>query len=149
MAKTDQDHVDMAKSPTDCDNLIANALRVGNGQLALLARKKKIVLQAAEHGALTHVEIEAWNGICAIEEHRRSQGKQHWRATYTRRAIDNRNGDIVATVDDTVARASPTDGFREMIDAGLEEFLWERLVLRFPEKFSERAKEQARARLGE
>ena len=80
--------------------------------------------------------MAAWNGIYAIEEYRRSQGKKHWRANYTRRAINNRNGDIVATVDVTVCRAQPTDGFQEMIDAGLDEFLWERLVLRFPEHFS-------------
>ena len=149
MAKTNQEYVDMAKRPADCDNLIGNARRVANSQLALLARKKKIVLQAAQHGATSQVEVEAWNGIYAIEEYRRSQGKQHWRANYTRRAINNRNGDIVATVDDTVCRAEPTDGFQEMIDAGLEEFLWERLVLRFPEQFSARAIEQARTRLGE
>lgn len=149
MAKTNEEYVDMAKTSADCDNLIRNAMRAGNGQLALLARKKKIVLQAAQHGARTQVEVEAWNGIYAIEEYRRSQGKQHWRANYTRRAIDNRNGDIVATVDDTVSRAEPTDGFQEMIDAGLEEFLWERLVLRFREQFSPRAIEQARARLGD
>lgn len=149
MAKTNEEYADMAKTPTDCDNLIANAMRAGNSQLALLARKKKIVLQAGQHGAKSPVEVEAWNGIYAIEEYRRSQGKQHWRANYTRRAIDNRNGDIVATVDDTVSRSEPTDGFQEMIDAGLEEFLWERLVLRFPEQFSQRAIEQARVRLGE
>jgi hypothetical protein len=114
-----------------------------------LARKKKIVLQAAQHGAMSQVEVEAWNGIYAIEEYRRAQGKQHWRANYTRRAIENRNGDIIATVDDTVSRADPTDGFQEMIEAGLEEFLWERLVLRFPEQFSARAIQQARARLSE
>lgn len=149
MAKNNEEYVDMAKTPAECDNLIGNALRAGNSELALLARKKKIVLQAAQHGARTQVEVEAWNGIYAIEEYRRSQGKQHWRANYTRRAIDNRNGDIVATVDDTVSRANPTDGFQEMIDAGLEEFLWERLVLRFIDQFSQRAIEQARARLGE
>lgn len=149
MAKTNQDYVDMAKTPAECDNLIGNALEVGNSQLAMLARKKKIVLQAAHHGTTSQVDVEAWNGIYAIEEYRRSQGKQHWRANYTRRAIDNRNGDIVATVDDTVCRAQPTDGFQEMVDAGLDEFLWERLVLRFPEKFSARAIEQARVRLSE
>lgn len=149
MAKTDQEYVDMAKTPSDCDNLIENAQGVGNSQLALLARKKKIVLQAAHHGATSQVDIEAWNGIYAIEEYRRSQGKQHWRANYTRRAINNRNGDIVATVEHTVCRAQPTDGFQEMIDAGLDDFLWERLVLRFPEEFSARAVEQAKARLAE
>ncbi len=149
MAKTNEEYVAMAKTPADCDNMIANALRAGNSQLALLARKKKIVLQAAQHGAKSQVEVEAWNGIYAIEEYRRSQGKQHWRANYTRRAIDNRNGDIVATVDDTVSRAEPTDGFQEMIDAGLEEFLWERLVLRFRDQFTQQAIKQALTRLGE
>jgi hypothetical protein len=148
MAKTIQEYVDMAKTPADCDNLISNALRVGNSELALLARKKKIVLQAAQHGAKSDVEIAAWNGIYAIEEYRRAQGKQHWRANYTRRAIDKRDGDIIAAVDETVRRMQATDGFQELVDAGLEEFLWERLVLRFPEHFSEEAAQQARARLG-
>jgi hypothetical protein len=149
MTKSNQEYVDMAQTPSDCDNLIANALGLGNTQLALMARKRKIALQGAQHGATSQVEVEAWNGIYAIEEYRRSQGKQHWRANYTRRAVNNRNGDIVGTVDDTVSRAAPTDGFQEMIDAGLEDFLWERLVLRFPDRFSARAIEQARARLGE
>lgn len=149
MAKTNQEYVAKAKSPADCDTLITNAAKAGNSELALLARKKKILFQAALHGATTQVEVEAWNGIYAIEEYRRSQGSKHWRANYTRRAIDNRNGDIVTTVDETVSRAAPTDGFQEMIDAGLEEFLWERLVLRYPEQFSSRAIEQARARLDE
>lgn len=149
MPKTNEEYADKAKTPADCDNLMANALKVGNNQLVLLARKRKIVLQAALHGATKQVEMDAWNGIYAIEEYRRSQGKRHWRANYTRRAIDNRSGDIVSTVDDTVSRAEPTDGFQEMIDAGLAEFLWERLVLRYPEHFSARAIEQARARLNE
>jgi len=149
MAKTNPEYVAMAKTPADCDSLITNAAKAGNSELALLARKKKIVLQAALHGATKHVEVEAWNGIYAIEEYRRSQGKKHWRANYTRRAIDNRNGDIVSTVDETVSRAAPTDGFQEMIEAGLEDFLWERLVLRFPEQFSARAIAQARTRLDE
>jgi hypothetical protein len=149
MAKTNEEYVDMAKTPADCDNLVINASRVANSELALMARKKKIVLQAAQHGAITQVEIEAWNGIYAIEEYRRSLGKRHWRASYTRRAITDRNGDIVTTVDKAVSRSEPTDGFQEMIDAGLQEFLWERLVLRFPEQFSERAVERAQARLAE
>ncbi len=149
MSKSNEEYAEKAKTPAECDNLIANALKVGNTQLALLVRKKKIVLQAALHGATKQVEVEAWNGIYAIEEYRRSQGKQHWRANYTRRAIDNRSGDIVSTVDDTVSRAEPTEGFQEMIDAGLAEFLWERLVLRFPEHFSAKAIMQARARLNE
>lgn len=149
MPKSNQEYAEMAKSPSDCDNLIANAERVGNKDLALLARKRKIFLLASTHGAPTQLEIDAWNGIYAIEEYRRSVGKQHWRANYTRRAIENRGGDIVATVDETVSRASPSDGFQEMIDAGLEEFLWERLVLRYPEQFSAKATEQARARLSE
>ena len=149
MAKTNQECVESAKTPAECDSLIANAKKAGNSELVLLARKRKIVLQAAQHAATKQVEVEAWNGIYAIEEHRRAQGKAHWRANYTRRAIDNRNGDIVSTVDDTVSRAAPTDGFQEMIDAGLEEFLWERLVLRFSEHFSARAIEQARLRLDE
>jgi hypothetical protein len=148
MAKSNQEYVDMAITPGDCDNIIANASRLGNSELVLFARKKKILLQAAQHGAASQVEVEAWNGIYAIEEYRRSQG-QYWRANYTRRAINNRNGDIVATVDDTVSKAEPSDGFQEMIDAGLEEFLWERLVLSFPQRFSARAVQQARARLGE
>lgn len=149
MVRTNQEYAALATTPSDCDNLIANALRAGNNELALLVRKRKILLQAAQHGAKTQVEVEAWNGIYAIEEFRRSQGSGHWRANYTRRAIDKRNGDIISTVDETVCRPEPTDGFQEMIDAGLEEFLWERLVLRFPDQFSARAAGQARARLGE
>lgn len=149
MAKPNQEYADRAKTIADCDKLITNALKAGNSELALLTRKKKIALQAALHGATKQVEVDAWTGIYAIEEYRRSQGKRHWRASYTRRAIDNRSGDIVSTVNDTVSRAEPTDGFQEMIDAGLAEFLWERLVLRFPDQFSVRAIEQARARLKE
>ena len=51
MTKTNEEYVDMAKTLADCDNLISNALRAGNSRLALLARKRKIVLQAAHHGA--------------------------------------------------------------------------------------------------
>jgi hypothetical protein len=149
MTKSNEERVNKAKTPADCDNLIANALLAGNSQLALLARKRKIVLQAALHGATRQVEVEAWNGVYAIEEYRRSKGKRYWRANRTRSAIDNRGGDIVATVDDTVSRTKPTDGFQELIDAGLAEFLWERLVLRFPEQFSASAIKQARARLDE
>ena len=139
----------MAKTPADCDNVIENALRTENHDLALLARKKKIVLQAAQHGASSPVAVEAWNGIYAIEEYRRSHGKRYWRASYTRRAIDTPGGDIVAVVNDTVSRAEPSDGFQEMVDAGLQEFLWERLVLRFSDQLSARAIEHARQRLGE
>jgi hypothetical protein len=149
MAKTNEEYAAMAQTPKDCDNLIENAERLGNKELALLARKRKIMLMASQHGAVGELEIELWNGIEAIEEYRRATGNKHWRANYTRRAITRRNGDIVTVAGDTVSKAEPSDGFQEMIDAGLEEFLWERMVLKYPDRFSTRAIAQARTRLGE
>lgn len=145
---TDDERIALLKTPEECDNLAINAAERGSAELALKARKRKIKLMAERDGARNEVEEAAWQGIHSIEEYRRSQGARTWRCNYTRRAIDRRGGDIITVVNDVVAKPGPSDGFHELIDAGLGEFLFEEVVLRYPEHLSAAAQARARERLG-
>jgi hypothetical protein len=133
------------KTPDECEQYARN---VGDHppELAKQARRRAVELRAAKYGLTTEVELEALRCIYAFEEARSQQTGKRARASRTWQSVQ-RNG-ILATVDRVVSRRTATEGYDALVEAGLEEFTFEAVVLRYPHSFSQEAVAQARARLG-
>lgn len=99
-----------------------------------------------KYGAETEVEREALQCIYAFEEARSQQTGKRARANRTWQTI-TKNG-ILPTVDKVVARRKATDGYDALMEAGLEDFTFEAVVLKYQDHFSPEAVQQARLRLG-
>lgn len=132
------------KSPEDCESFATNVLK-SHPELAKEARRRAVELRADRYGAKSDVEREALQAIYAFEEVKSQTQKRRARASRTWQSIE-RNG-IVATVENVVRRRTATDGWDSLIEAGMDDFTFEAVVVRHPEAFSTEAVEQAKKRL--
>lgn len=132
------------KNPEECEQFAKN-VEVEHPPLAKLARRRAVELRALGFGATTEVEREALQCIYAFEEARSQQTGKRARANRTWQSI-TKNG-ILPTVDKVVARRKATEGYDALVEAGLDDFTFEAVVLRFPEHFSVDAIQQAKLRL--
>ncbi len=133
------------KTPEDCEQFAKN-VESEHPDLARLARRRAVELRALKYGAKTEVEREALQCIYAFEEARSQETGKRARANRTWQSI-TKNG-ILPTVDKVVARRKATEGYDALVAAGLEDFTFEAVVLKFPDHFSTEAVAQARLRLG-
>lgn len=91
------------------------------------------------------LEREFHSTLTAYEELLREKNGRSTKAVRTRQKLQ-RSGVIKCLEDWAVANA-PTDGFKLLMDAALVELTGEYLVLKYPEHFSDKARERARLRL--
>jgi hypothetical protein len=134
------------KTPEDCEQYAKN-VEVKHPVLAKQARRRAVELRAEKYGAKSEVEQEALRCIYAFEEARSQQTGKRARANRTWQSIQ-RNG-ILPTVDRVVARRKATEGYDALVEAGLDDFTFEAVVLKYPKSFSAEAVAQAKARLGD
>lgn len=136
--------VERLKTPEDCEQFAKNV----EGQrpdLAKEARRHAVNLRSISYGANSEVERQAIRCVLAFEEARSQETGKRAHASRTWQSIKKNR--IIPTVDRVVSRRTSTDGYAALVDAGLEEYTFEAVVLRFPESFSEEAVAQAAARL--
>ena len=133
------------KTPEDCEQFAKN-VEATHPDLAKLARRRAVELRALKYGAKTDVEREALQCIYAFEEARSQETGKRARANRTWQSITN-NG-ILPTVDRVVSRRKATEGYDSLVAAGLEDFTFEAVVLKFPDYFSFEAVTRAKLRLG-
>ena len=139
--------IDNLKSLKDCDRFESNMLSLGYDEVELISYllKKKIYLHkfAAEE-KYNFEESEEMSqkfiddfyiAFGAYEEFLRIKNKKNQQATYLRRSIKD-NG-LKNAVIISVSRKSLTEGYKVLIDAGLEEFTLENVVLKNKELFDE------------
>ena len=110
-----------------------------------MPNKLAVGLRAEKYGAKSEVEREALRCVYAFEEARSQQTGKRAHANRTWQSIQ-RNG-ILATVDRVVARRTATEGYDALVEAGMEDFTFEAVVLKYPEVFSAEAVARARERL--
>ena len=134
------------KTPEDCEQYAKN-VEAKYPALARHARRRAVELRAAKYGAKSEVEQEALRCIYAFEEARSQQTGKRARANRTWQSIQ-RNG-ILPTVDRVVARRKATEGYDALVEAGLEDFTFEAVVLKYSSSFSAEAVAQAKTRLGD
>ncbi len=138
--------VERCKTPAECESFARNVDKEFP-DLAKAARRRAVELRAAEQGAKTQAELDALRAVCAFEEVRSQETGRKARANRTRQSFD-RIG-IVPTVEKIVARKTATEGFAALVEAGMDDFTFEAVVLRHQESFSPAAIEQATKRTNE
>lgn len=138
--------VERCKTPSECETFARNVEKE-YPELAKAARRRAVELRATEQGATTEAELDALRAVCAFEEVRSQETGRKARANRTRQSF-NRIG-IVPTVEKIVARKTPTEGYAALVEAGMDDFTFEAVVLRHQESFSSMAIEQAIKRSNE
>lgn len=134
------------KTPQDCESFAINVQKE-HPELAKDARRRAVELRSAQYGAKTDAEREALQAVYAFEEVRSQETGRRAHASRTWQSI-KRNG-ILATVERLVSRTTATEGYAALVEAGMEDFTFEAVVLRHPVAFSDKAVEQAKKRINE
>jgi hypothetical protein len=135
------------KTPEDCEQVAKHADAKGERDLARQARRFAVELRAERHGAKSDIEREAVRCIYAFEEARAQETGVRRPASRTWQSV-KRNG-ILATVEKKASDKSPTMAYDVLVRAGLEDFTFEAVVLKYPEAFSPAAVAQSRVRIGQ
>jgi hypothetical protein len=126
-------------------NLAENARRLGDLALADAAMQRATELRANGEGFTSPAELAIATALYAYEEERSRLQGSTFRAGHTRKAIAN-HGPLMAA-ERIVLKRQRSKGFEVLEEAGLARLSFEAIVLRFPEEFSEQARDAARARL--
>lgn len=124
-------------TPEKCESLAKNARERGREELAMQARERAIQLRAERHGASTDVEREALQAVYAYEEVQSIKTGKRFRANRTWQMIQRRG--IIESVEKAVNRPVETQAYTALVNAGLQEYAFENVILRYPESFSEQA----------
>ena len=117
----------------------------GRDDLALDAKRRAIELRTAQHGTVSDAERDCLMAIYAYEEILTAKHGKRTRASRTWQMIKRRG--ILLAIEQVVDRPDGTAGFSALKDAGLENFAFETVVLRYPDSFSRSAIERARERM--
>jgi len=139
--------IDNLKSLKDCDRFESNMLSLGYDEVELISYLLKKRFYLRKFAAIKEFNFEESEEISkkfiddfymafgAYEEFLRIKNKKNQKATYLRRSIKD-NG-LKNAVIISVSRKSLTEGYKVLIDAGLEEFTLENVVLKNKELFDE------------
>lgn len=134
------------KTAAECDAFIRNVYEK-HPELALLARKRAVQLQAAQYGAESQAELESLEAVFAYEAALSKRKGRRTRAGRTWPMIKERG--ILAAVDAIVQRPDESLGYKTLVEMGLGDFAFEHVVLRHRELFSEAAVKRSEQRLRE
>ena len=100
-------------------------------------RRRSIQMRAAGRQPQTPAERESYEAVYAYEEALSIQKGKTIRAGRTWPMI--REHGIIAAVERIVTRRKETEGYRVLVEMGMEDMAFEAVVLRHPESFSPEA----------
>jgi hypothetical protein len=132
------------KTPDECEQFAIN-VQTRLPDLARAARIRAVELLAASHGAKSDTEREALEAIYAHERVLSKLRGKNVRASRTWQMI-KRHG-ILPAVERAVNRRSDAAGYTALVELGMQEFAFERVVERHPEQFSKEALVRSSERL--
>ncbi len=131
--------------PKLLDNVIVNAIRHANEPLRLAALRRKVEILGGD--ADDPLEVEMQRVIAAREE---VLFMQHGRRLQANRLRKKHAGSgAQATFEYLASNRDATEGYDSLVDNGMIEFTAEHVVLRYPDRFSEKARTRAAERLAE
>jgi hypothetical protein len=123
--------------------LMANARRLGREDIYWRAFGRLCALEGiSESDPLLRDFAQT---LAAYEELLTQKNGRTTRASRTRQKLANKG--VEQSLDDWALAAQPTEGFRLLMDNGLEELTGEHLVIKYAGRFSTQAVEAAEARL--
>jgi hypothetical protein len=141
------DRISKLSTPEECEQVALN-VEAQLPELAREARRRAVELRAASHNAASEAEREALEAVYAYEKvlSAKHDGK-NVRASRTWQMI-KRHGIIIA-VERAVNRPKETAGYKALVDMGMQDFAFERVVCRHPDLFSPEALKRSQDRLKE
>ena len=129
-----------------CEIFARNARDLDREDLAKQADARAVEISADAHNAQSEVERECLQAVYAYEAAQSRLKGRTFRATRTWQMIQ-RHG-IIKAVERAVDRVDETMGYQTLVDMGMGEFAFERVILRHSEKFSGGAVSRSRERVG-
>jgi hypothetical protein len=133
------------KTHEECLIFAKNATERGHPELAQQARIYSLELRANEHNPKSELERDALKALFAYEDVLTEKNRKTTRASRTREMIDNHG--MIGAIERAVNRPDDPEGFTLLKNLGLDEFAFEHIVLRYPDRFSVEAQERAKTRL--
>lgn len=109
------------------------------------SRRKAVQLRASGQQPKNEAEREAYEAVYAYEEALSNQKGKTTRANRTWPMI--REHGIIGAVERIVTRRTETEGYRVLVEMGLEDMAFEAVVLRHPDSFSPAAVVASKDRL--
>jgi uncharacterized protein YecA (UPF0149 family) len=134
------------KTPEDCEQVAIN-VEAREPAFAIAARRKAVELKAAAHNAGTEAEQQALQAVYAYERVLTVERGKKTRASRTWQMITKLG--IVQAVESIVKRPTETAGYQALVKMGMQDMLFEAVVLRHPDVFSVEAVSQSKQRLDE
>ena len=131
------ERVKLLKTPEDCEKFAKNAIRLGRPDLAVETQRRAIELKAEKHDAQTNAEKEALQAVYAYELLLTEKNGRTTRASRTWQTIKKHG--IIEAVNRVVIKSSESMGFKMLKEKNMEDLLFESVVLRYPDIFSEEA----------
>jgi len=141
------ERVERLKTVKECEIFARNARDRGNEQVAQEADVRAVELKSQSHEVESQVDRECLQAVYAYEEAQSRQKGKRFRANRTWQMI-NRHG-VIQAVERAVDRSDETMGYQALVEMGMEEFAFERVILRHPSAFSEAAVVRSQERTGE
>jgi hypothetical protein len=141
------ERIQKLKTPEDCAKFAKNATRLGHPELALEAQRRSIELKAEKHNAQTNAEKEALQAVYAYELLLTEKNGRTTRANRTWQTI-KKNG-IIEAVNRIVTKNTVSMGYTLLKEKNMDDLLFEAVVLRYPEVFSQEAVRISKDRLQE
>ncbi len=135
------------KTPDECATFEKNIAERGRPDLAVAARKRALELRAQQYGATNEVERQCLEAIYAYERILSDKNGKNTRASRTWQMV-KRHG-IIGAVERAVNRETETVGYTALVEAGLEDYAFEAVVVRHPHSFSREAVKHSQARVDE
>jgi hypothetical protein len=139
--------VERLRTPAECESFAKNAIARNHPDLAILARRKALDLQAAAHEAGSPAEAEAFAAIYAYELHLTRKNGRKTRATKTWAVAKSRG--IIQAIQDAVSRTPDPSVGAALRELGLQDLTFEALVVRHETAFDPATVALSKARLSE
>ncbi len=139
------DRITRLATPEGCERFIKNALNLGRGDLAVLARQRALELRADLHGCKSDTDRDCLLAVFAFEETLPRKDPRRKRSSRTWQLI-KQHGFPAALEDSLKTNSATPDYYHALCTLGLQQFSFEAVVSRHPELFSTTAIDCARER---
>ena len=139
-----EDIISKLKTPEQCIQLAKNVIE-RNPALAQEARRRAVELRAISFGSTKEVELELLKALYAYEEVLTEKNKKTTRASRTWQMIKKYG--IISTAERAVNRPIEPNGYKVLVQMGMQDLTFESVIVRHPDSFNEEVVIRAQERL--
>ncbi|MCX7009284.1 MAG: hypothetical protein NTY53_18900 [Kiritimatiellaeota bacterium] len=141
--------IERLKTSEECDQVVINATKRGELELAQAAYRRGVELLAAKYGAkygvTNEVEIETLQALCAYEKVLEEKHGKRVRAARTWQMIKTHG--ILGAIERAVNRQDDASGYKALVEMGMTDLAFEAVVCRHPDMFKAETVKRAQERL--